>query len=38
MLKVTPEYSPMIFFLVTLVIGLTLVGWMLRAAFTRCTD
>jgi hypothetical protein len=36
MLQVVPEYSPLLFFLVTLVIGLVLVVWMLRAAFTRC--
>lgn len=34
-LQVRPEYSPLIFFLVTLIIGLGLVAWMIRAAFTR---
>jgi hypothetical protein len=38
MLKVTPEYSPLIFFLVTLAVGLGLVAWMVRAALTRCGD
>jgi hypothetical protein len=38
MLQVVPEYSPLIFFLVTLVVGLGLVVWMLRAACTRCVD
>ena len=38
MLTVSPEYSPMVFFLVTLVIGLALVVWMVRVAFTRCAD
>ena len=37
MLNVVPEYSPLIFFLGTLVIGLGLIVWMIRAAFTRCT-
>jgi hypothetical protein len=37
-LEVTPQYSPLVFFLGTLVIGLILVGWMLRVAFTRCTE
>ena len=36
MLEVVPQYSPLFLFLVTLVIGLALVIWMLRAAFTRC--
>ncbi len=36
MLQVVPEYSPLLFFLVTLVIGLILVVWMIRAALTRC--
>jgi hypothetical protein len=35
-LQVVPQYSPMIFFLATLVIGLILVAWMIRAALTRC--
>jgi hypothetical protein len=38
MLTVAPEYSPLVFFLVTLVVGLVLVALMLRAAFTRCTE
>ena len=38
MLQVVPEYSPLLFFLVTLVIGLILVAWMIRAALTRCED
>ncbi len=38
MLQVLPEYSPMIFFVVNLVIGLILIAWMVRAAFTRCED
>lgn len=38
MLKVVPEYSPLIFFLATLVIGLLLVAWMVRVALTRCTE
>ena len=38
MLKVAPEYSPLILFLVTLVVGLALVAWMVRAALTRCSD
>lgn len=29
-LKVIPEYSPMILFLVTLVVGLIIIGWMIR--------
>ena len=37
-LNVVPEYSPLIFFLGTLAIGLGLLVWMIRAAFTRCTD
>jgi hypothetical protein len=37
-LTVVPEYSPLIFFLGTLVVGLGLLVWMIRAAFTRCTD
>jgi hypothetical protein len=36
MLQVVPQYSPLFLFLVTLVIGLALVIWMLRVAFTRC--
>jgi len=35
MLTVVPQYSPLLFFLGTLVVGLCLVGWMLRVAFTR---
>lgn len=31
-LTLTPEYSPLVLFAVTLVIGLALIGWMLRAA------
>jgi len=31
-LKVVPEYSPLILFIVTLVIGLSLVGYMLKLA------
>jgi hypothetical protein len=38
MLNVVPEYSPLVFFLVTLVVGLGLVVWMLRMAFTRCSN
>jgi len=38
MLKVSPEYSPLILFLVTLIVGLALVAWMVRAALTRCSD
>lgn len=38
MLKVAPEYSPLILFLATLIVGLVLVVWMLRAALTRCRD
>jgi hypothetical protein len=38
MLEVVPEYSPLIFFLATLVVGLALVVWMVRAAFTRCAE
>jgi hypothetical protein len=38
MLKVAPEYSPLILFLVTLVVGLALVAWMVRVALTRCSD
>lgn len=37
-LSVVPEYSPLVFFLGTLVVGLVLVAWMLRAAFTRCAE
>ena len=29
-LKVVPEYSPMVFFFVTLVAGLLCIGWMLK--------
>lgn len=32
-LKVQPEYSPMIFFLVVFVLGLALIGYMLKLAF-----
>jgi len=38
MLKVVPEYSPLVFFLATLVAGLVLVAWMVRVAFTRCRE
>ncbi|MBE0576839.1 MAG: hypothetical protein IH613_13195 [Desulfuromonadales bacterium] len=38
MLEVVPEYSPLVLFLGTLVIGLLLIAWMVRAAFTRCVD
>jgi hypothetical protein len=38
MLTVIPEYSPLVFFLATLAVGLALVVWMLRAAFTRCVE
>lgn len=38
MLKVVPEYSPLILFLVTLLVGLGLIFWMLRMACTRCSD
>jgi hypothetical protein len=37
-LSVVPEYSPLVFFLATLLVGLVLVAWMLRAAFTRCRE
>lgn len=37
MLPLVPEYSSLLLFLVTLVIGLVLIAWMLRVAFTRCT-
>ncbi len=37
MLQVVPEYSSMVLFLVTLVIGLALIAWMLRVAFT-CSE
>ena len=38
MLQVVPQYSSLFLFLITLVIGLALVIWMLRAAFTRCEN
>lgn len=38
MLAVVPENSPLVFFLATLLIGLALVIWMLRAALTRCAE
>lgn len=34
MLQVIPQYSPLVFFLATLVVGLVLVAWMVKAAFT----
>lgn len=35
-LVLVPHYSPLLLFLASLVIGLSLVAWMIRAAFTRC--
>lgn len=35
MLTVVPEYSPLLLFVATLVVGLALVAWMLRAVLTR---
>ncbi len=34
-LVVAPQYSPLIFFLAVLVVGLILIGWMLKAAMGR---
>jgi hypothetical protein len=38
MLKLVPEYSPLVFFLGTLIVGVGLVAWMIRAALSRCAD
>ena len=38
MLEVVAEYSPMVFFLATLLIGLMLIFWMVRAAFTHSLE
>ena len=35
-LEIVPQYSPLLLFLATLVVGVLLMAWMLHAAWTRC--